>query len=155
QFADDAAMARTIAEEARKRSQVEPKSVFWVVTIDDEIRREMREAYRSQQMIEKKGREATGADATPLIAEEKVKQSRHTGELRRRLRPPCRSGSIFFRGNDRSPDPSATDVGKTAAGVLAGVLPTVYDRFAEASAKAVDLRKGLDALFVAENLNGL
>jgi hypothetical protein len=155
QLADDAAMAKTMAEEARKRSQVESKNVFWVVTVHDEIRRELREAYRSQQMIEKKGREATGADVTALIAEEKVRHSRHLSELRRRLRTACFSGSIFFRGNDRSPDPSATDVGKTAVGVLGGVLPTVYDRFAEASAKAADLRKGVDALFVAENLNGL
>jgi hypothetical protein len=76
-------------------------------------------------------------------------------ELRRRLRTACLTGSIFFGGNDRSPDASATDVGKTAAGVLGGVLPTVYDRFPEASAKPADLRKGVDALFVAENLNGL
>jgi hypothetical protein len=155
QLVDDATIAKTMAEEARQRSQVESKNVFWVITVDDEIRREMREAYRSQQMIEKKGREATGADVTALIAEEKVRHNRHLSELRRRLRTACFSGSIFFRGNDRSPEPSATDVGKTAVGVLGGVLPTVYDRFAEASAKAADLRRGVDALFVAENLNGL
>ena len=35
------------------------------------------------------------------------------------------------------------------------MLPLVYDRFAEASAKAADLKKGVDALFTVENLNGL
>lgn len=156
QIADDAAMAVTMAEEARKRSQTEPKSVFWVVTADDGIRREMREAFRSQQMIDKKGREAAGADiTTALVAEERVKHRRYMDELRRRLRTACLSGSIFSRGNDRSPDATATDVGRTAAAVLGGVLPLVYSRFSEASAKSADLRRGVDALFIAENLNGL
>jgi hypothetical protein len=34
-------------------------------------------------------------------------------------------------------------------------LPTVYDRFQEASAKAQDIKKGLDALLTAANLSGL
>ena len=57
QIADDAASAAKLGEEVRVRSQSEPKAVFWVVTIDEDIRREMRDAYRSQQMIEKKGRD--------------------------------------------------------------------------------------------------
>ncbi len=155
QIADDAASAAKLGEEVRVRSQSEPKAIFWVVTIDEDIRREMRDACRSQQMIEKKGRDTTTADGTALIAEEKVRQRRHMDELRRRLRTAALSGQIWFRGNDRSPDANAGDIGKTASSRLGIILPLVYDRFAEASAKPADLKKGVEALFIAENLNGL
>jgi hypothetical protein len=155
QLAEDGIEATKEADTLRRRSQLEPKSVFWVATLDDEIQRELREAYRSAQMIERKGRGATTTDETTLIAEEKVRQRRHMDELRRRLRTACLSGQIFFRGNDRSPDGEATDVGKIAAAILGQVLPTVYDRFQEASARAPEVKKGLDALFTAENLSGL
>lgn len=94
-------------------------------------------------MIERKGRGATTADETTLITEERVRQRRHTDELRRRLRTAALSGQIFFRGNDRSPAPGTTDIGKTAASILELTLPTVYDRFQEASGKALDIRKAL------------
>ncbi len=155
QFADDAAEAAKEADGFRRRSQLETKSIFWVITLSEEIERELREAYRSTQMIERKGRGATTADETTLIAEERVRQRRHMDELRRRLRTAALSGQIFFRGNDRSPAPGATDIGKTAASILELTLPIVYDRFQEASAKALDLKRGLDALFTAENLAGL
>ena len=45
--------------------------------------------------------------------------------------------------------------GRSAAEILAHVLPEVFDRFKEAAAKSSDVNKGVDALFVAENLQGL
>ena len=154
QFADDPSAAATLSEDLRVRSQNDAKSIFWVVTLDEEIRNEMREAFRSQQMIEKKSRDASTPDGTALVADEKGRQRRHLDELRRRLKVAALSGQVWFRGNDRSPDGSV-DVGKAAVGILGVVLPLVYDRFSEASAKAADLKKGVDALFTVENLNGL
>jgi hypothetical protein len=155
QLADDAAEATTIAEEIRRRSQLEQRSVFWVVTLDEDIEREAREAFRSSQIILIKTRGTLTPDETTLIGEEKVRLKRHQDELRRHLRTACLSGQVFFRGNDRSPDPTVTDVGKAAATVLGQALPTVYDRFQEAAAKAPDVRKGLEALLTAANLSGL
>lgn len=155
QFADDPASAATLAEELRVRSQTEPSSIFWVITLGQDIRREMREVFRSQQMIEKKGRDTSTVDGAALIGEEKQRLRRHEDEVKRLLKAAALSGQIYFRGNDRSPDGAATDVGKTASSTLGVVLPLVYERFEEASAKSVDVKKGLDALFIAENLNGL
>ena len=118
QFADDPPAAATLSEELRVRSQNDAKSIFWVVTLSEEIRNEMREAYRSQQMIEKKSRDASTADGTALVADEKGRQRRHVDELRRRLRVAALSGQVWFRGNDRSPDGSV-DVGKAAVGISA------------------------------------
>ena len=155
EFADDPRMPSGMPRSLRVRSQIEPKSVFWFVTLDEEIRHEMREAFRSQQMIERKSRDATTADETALIAEEKVRQRNHMEELKRRLKTACLSGQVFFRGNDRSPSGTVSEVGKAVSGVLEQVLPDVYNRFSEASAKKTDVTKGIDALLSAENLSGL
>ena len=95
------------------------------------------------------------ADETALIGEEKVRLRRHQDELRRLLKAACLSGSVYFRGNDRSPGDRAVDVGKSAAEILGQVLPEVFDRFKEAAAESNDVKKGVDALFTAENLQGL
>jgi len=155
ELADTAEEAANEAENLRRRSQLEPKEVFWSVTLDEEIRREMREAFRSDEMIKRKTRGATTADETALVAEEKVRQRNHLQELRRRLRAACLSGKVFFRGNDRSPAGNIADVGKAASAVLGEVLPEVYNRFSEASAKKAEVIKGIDALLTAENLAGL
>lgn len=155
ELADNAEDAEKDAENLRKRSQLEPKDVFWCVTLDDEIRREMREAFRSDEMIKRKTRGATTADETALIAEEKVRQRNHMQELQRRLKAACLSGKVFFRGNDRSPSGAVAEVGKAVSAVLEQVLPDVYNRFSEASAKKTDVTKGIDALLSAENLSGL
>ena len=84
-----------------------------------------------------------------------MRQRRHGDELRRLVKAACLSGSVFFRGNDRSPGDRAVEVGKSAAEILGHVLPEVFDRFKEAAAKSADVRKGVDALFAAENLQGL
>jgi hypothetical protein len=115
----------------------------------------MREAFRSDEMIKRKTRGATTADETALIAEEKVRQRNHMQELQRRLKAACLSGKVFFRGNDRSPAGTVSEVGKAVSGVLEQVLPDVYNRFSEASAKKTEVTKGIDALLSAENLSGL
>lgn len=144
-----------LAAELRTRSQQERKHVFWAISLTDAIDCETVELFRSKEMLARKERETRGEDTPALIAEERVRLRRHSDELRRLLRAACLSGRIYFRGNDRSPDDRATDVGKTVADVLGHVLPEVFDRFKEAAAKATDVKKGTDALFTAENLQGL
>jgi hypothetical protein len=106
-------------------------------------------------MLARKERETKGEDTPGLIAEERVRQRRHNDELRRLMKAACLSGSVYFRGNDRSPGDRAVDAGKSAAEILGHVLPEVFDRFKEAAAKASDVKRGVDALFTAENLQGL
>lgn len=144
-----------LAAELRTRSQQDRKHVFWAIALTDAIDRETVELFRSKEMLARKERETKGEDTPALIAEERVRLRRHSDELRRLLRAACLSGRIYFRGNDRSPTDRAVDVGKTAAEVLGQVLPEVFDRFKEAAAKATDVKKGTDALFTAENLQGL
>ena len=140
-------------EEMRKRSQGETKSIFWVATLDEPIDRETVELYRSKEILARKERGAQTKDETALVAEEKRRLRRHQDELRRLLKQALLSGSIFFRGNDRSPDDTITEVGKAASVALAQALPEVFERFDEAAARVS--KKDLDTLMSTENLHGL
>ncbi|MBO3739492.1 BREX system P-loop protein BrxC [Actinoplanes flavus] len=152
---DEGADFESLCADLRTRSQQERKQVFWAVALTAAIDHEIVELYRSQEMLLRKERETRGEDAPTLIAEERQRQRRHQGELRRRLREACLTGRVFFRGHDRSPSDRGVDVGRTAAIILGQVLPDIFDRFQEAAAKPNDVRKGTDAIFTAHNLQGL
>jgi hypothetical protein len=140
-------------DEARRRSQAEKNAIFWVAALDEATDRETVEFYRSKEILSRKERGAQTKDETALVSEEKRRQRRHQEELRRLLRQALLTGTVFFRGNDRSPDPSTTDVGRAAGQVLAASLPDVFDRFEEAAARVT--KKDLDVLTTSENLQGL
>jgi hypothetical protein len=106
-------------EEARRRSQAEKSAIFWVAALDEAIDRETVEFYRSKEILNRKERGAQTKDETALVSEEKRRQRRHQDELRRLLRQALLTGTVFFRGNDRSPNASVTDVGRAAGQVLA------------------------------------
>jgi hypothetical protein len=154
-LAEDGKAFEVLAGELRTRSQQERKQVFWSIALNGSIDRETVELFRSKEILTRKERETKGEDTPALISEERVRMRRHSDELRRLLRAATLSGRIYFRGNDRSPNDRAIDVGKTVAEVLGQVLPEVFDRFKEAAAKALDVKKGTDALLTAENLQGL
>ena len=139
--------------ESRERSQTETKSIFWVAALDEAIDRETVELFRSREILSRKERGAQTKDETALVAEEKLRLRRHQDELRRLLKQSLLAGTIFFRGNERSPDDTATDVGRTAAKVLAQALPEVFDRFELAGGRVG--KKDLESLMTTENLRGL
>jgi hypothetical protein len=154
-LAEDGADFQSLTAELRARSQQERKNVFWAVALNQAIDRETVQLFRSKEMIARKERETKTKDETLLIGEEKVRLRRHQDELRRLLKTSCLAGSVYFRGNDRSPSDHATDVGKSAVEILGAVLPEVFERFKEAAARTPDVKRGLDALFTADNLRGL
>jgi hypothetical protein len=143
------------AQELRTRSQSELDAIFWAVPLSDAIDRETVELFRSKEMDSRKGREVRTAAETSLITEERARARRHQAELQRLLRAACLSGSAYFRGNDRSPDDRAVDVPKATTAMLGQVLPDVYTRFGEAAAKSAEVKRGLDALLTAIDLQGL
>jgi hypothetical protein len=140
-------------EEGRSRSQIERNAIFWVAVLDETVDRETVEFFRSKEILSRKERGAQTKDETALVSEEKRRQRRHQEELRRLVRQAILAGSVFFRGNDRNPDASATDVGRAAGHVLAASLPDVFDRFEDAAARVA--KKDLDVLTTGENLQGL
>lgn len=141
-------------DEMRMRSQTETKSIFWVAELSQAVLHHTDEVFRSQQMITRKERGAKTKEESRLVFEEKTRLSQKLmPELRRFIKQALLSGTVFFRGNDRSPDESASDVGRTAAGVLDQALPEVFERFEEGAARVQ--KADLDSLLTTENLRGL
>ena len=155
EFADEGHEFTRLAEESRTRSQQETTAIFWAVPLTDTIDRETVELFRSREMEQRKDREAKTKDQTALITEEGARGARHLRELQRLLRMACLNGSAYFKGNDRSPDSKVIDVGRAAHAMLGQVLPDVFTRFADGAAKPNDVKRGLDALLTATDLQGL
>ena len=154
-LADNAKALDALAEDLRLRSQQERKQVFWAVGLNDAIDRETVQVFRSKEVLARKEREPAGEDTPALIAEERGRLRRHSEELRRLLRVACLAGRVSFQGKDRSPPDTAVDVNKAAAEILGKVLPEVFERFHEGAAKTAEAKKAADALFTADNLQGL
>ena len=143
----------TRSAEARKRSQEDTKEVFWVASLGDHVEQVTVEVHRSKEMLSRKERGARTKDETALVSEEKQRLSRNQGELKRLLRESMLAGSIYFRGNDRSPDDTIDTVTKAANRTLSQVLPDVYNRFTEGAARVNT--KDLNSLLTSESLRGL
>jgi hypothetical protein len=154
-IADDDAQLGALGTELRDRSRAERSDIFWAVGLTNEIDAAVVELYRSRTVIDIKEREARTASETVLVSEEKRRRDGQWNELRKRFTMACLSGSVFFRGNDRSPGADASDVAKSAAAILADVTPEIFERFHEGAARTADAKKATDALLVAENLRGL
>ena len=58
-----------------------------------------------------------------IVGEEGRRRDRHHSELRRLFTAACLSGSVFFRGNDRSPSGEMSDVVRAATAIVADVTP--------------------------------
>ena len=140
-------------EDLRTRSQSETKSVFWAAQLNEKIDHHTVEYFRSRDILKSKERGARTRDEMALVAEEKRRMSRHADELSRLLQSTMLAGSIYFRGNDRSPDEHSPEAGKVAEGVLEQALPEVFDRFEEAAARVA--KGDLQSVLTSENLNGL
>ncbi len=138
---------------ARTRSQSERKSVFWVAALDQRVDRETVQVFRSKEILARKSRTAKTRDETALVAEEKVRLRSHEGQLKGLIRNALLNGFITFRGNDRSPEETASSVRQVAKRVLTMVLPEVFGRFEEGAARVTN--KDLNALMQSENLRGL
>lgn len=140
-------------ERARARSHTESGAVFWVAQTDEELSRDVQELHRSDEMLQRRAHQTPARDEATLVSDERRRRGKAQGEVRRRLRDALLVGSVFFRGNDRSPSENARDLRSEVEALLARVLPDVFDRFEEGAAKVK--AKDLESLLSAENLHGL
>jgi hypothetical protein len=139
-------------EELRRRSQAETFSIFWAAALVPALEEEIVQFFRSKEILRLRERDARTADQGHLIVEERHRQNRHKEEVRRRLRDALLSGTVFFRGNDRSPE-GGSAIDTTVKSLLAQALPEVFHRFREAAYKVEP--KDLQTLLSADSLQGL
>lgn len=139
-------------EDLRRRSQAESLTLFWASATNQDLEEELRELFRSQEILNLKRKEAQTPEQSHLHSEETRRMGNHKDELRRRLKEAVLGGSVYFRGNDRSPA-GASSIDSAVKVLLGQALPEVYHRFDEAAAR-VDA-KDLQALMGADSLKGL
>lgn len=154
-LAESAQEYQSALAEMRRRSQAEPRNVFWVAELDDALYQQAVELFRSKEVVSSRGREAKTKAETALVAEEKKRQQRHQDEVKRLIKQSLLAGTIYFRGNDRSPDSSVTEPPKAVTQVLGQSLPEIFDRFEEGAMKPQEAKRALDAILKTENLRGL
>jgi hypothetical protein len=140
-------------KDLRTRSQSETKHVFWAARLNEKIDHHALEYFRSKEILKAKERGARTQAEISLVGEEKRRQTRYADDLRRLLREAILAGSIYFRGNDRSPEEGSVEVSKVAEVTLAKVIPEIFDRFEEAAARVT--KGDLDAVLTVTNLHGL
>jgi len=138
---------RDQVEELRRRSQAEKFTIFWAASLAPALDEEVVQFFRSKEILRLRERDARTPDQGHLVVEERHRLSRHREEIRRRLRDALLSGSVFFRGNDRSPE-GGTGVDTTVKNLLGQALPEVYHRFGEAASKLE--AKDLSSLLTAD-----
>jgi hypothetical protein len=143
---------RDQVEDLRRRSQVETFSIFWAAALTPAIDEEIVQFFRSKEILRLRERDARTPDQGHLVVEERHRLDRHREEVKRRLREALLSGSVFFRGNDRSPEGGAA-VDATVKALLAQGLPEVYHRFGEAASRLET--RDLQTLLSADSLQGL
>jgi len=141
------------SSEMRTRSQTETKHLFWVAQLAEKVDSDLVGYFRSKQIIAAKERTARTRDEMALVSDEKKRLGRHSDELRRLIRESLLHGTIWFRGNDRSPGDNATDVGAVAEATLGLVLPEIFDRFQDGAARVT--KQDVDSILSASNLHGL
>ena len=156
QLADDAVEFHVPGDgAARRAARRSASTVFWAGAAQRRDRPRDRRGHPLQGDPLPQGARRTNGDETALIAEEKLRHRRHQDELRRLLREALLNGNVYFRGNDRSPatgaDGRRQERGRGPRPGAARGLRSLQ----EAAAKQVDVKKGLDALLTAENLQGL
>jgi hypothetical protein len=140
-------------EQARGRSHTEKSGLFWVAEVDENLARDLEELYRSDEMLSRRAHATQGKSEATLAADERRRRQKSQEEVRRRLKEALLAGSVFFRGNDRSPSGGTRELRPAVEDLLERVLPEVFHRFAEGAAKVKG--KDLEELLTAENLHGL
>ena len=141
-------------DEIRDRSRNDDKTIFWVASKGSRIESELVEMYRSMQMISRKQGGARTGPGMALINEEKIRQNEHSSELLRLITQEMISGTIYFRGRDRSATGNEDRITKVAESLLSAVLPEVFHKF-ELAAVKVKPSSDIAALISHENLSGL
>ena len=140
-------------EQLRQTSQQETNTFFWAMRASQELDRELGEWFRSQKVIDLKGKGANDKGQVQLVSEERRKLDGFRQEASRLLEQALIHGRVLLNGGicDLPANPaSAVDAMREA---LKEGLAKIYDRFsdAEVSPSGDELNK----LISADNIKGL
>ena len=140
-------------EQLRQTSQQETNTFFWAMSASQELDRALGEWFRSQKVIDLKGKGATDKGQVQLVSEERRKLAGFQKEACRLLEQTLIHGKILLNGGicELPANPaSAVDAMREA---LKEGLAKIYARFSEAEVSPSS--EELTKLLSADNLKGL
>jgi len=155
--ADDPAEAADRCKEARTTSGERREELFWVVTLNEEIHRLIKELHRSREMVSTHERLAAQGQLSPeesaCLADEKVRRDGFQRELRTKLSEVTQSGTGFFQAVPKDGSSLGQSLPEIIHGLLDYAVPTLYPkiRLGNRPVKGDEAEK----LLTAANLSGL
>jgi hypothetical protein len=143
--------------EAREQSASSPNELFWVTSIDDDVRDQVAELFRSNEMIAEYDRlgaqNRLTTEESGCLADEKSRRDRIKRKLRNSLLACVEGGTACFKGVQH--DATALGSGLTAAlhALLDKAIPDLYPKIEIGVLPLADNEP--DKFLTSSNLTGL
>jgi len=150
---DDSEVFDNRVEQLRQTSQQETNTFFWAMRASQELDRELGEWFRSQKVIDLKGKVASDKGQVQLVSEERRKLDGFRQKASRLLDQTLIHGQVLLNGGICALPANPTSAVDAMREALKEGLAKIYDRFADAEVSPSG--DELNKLISADNLKGL
>jgi hypothetical protein len=140
-------------EQLRQLSQQDTNTFFWAMRPSPELDRALGEWFRSQKVIDLKGRDASGKGQLQLVSEERRKLEGFRQEACRLVDQALIHGQVLLNGGPCVISANASRAVEAVREALSDGLAQIYERFGEAAVSPSG--DELSKLLSADNLKGL
>jgi hypothetical protein len=148
---------RNILSEARDQSAATTDELFWVATLDDEVRGLVTELYRSREMVSEHDRlgaqQRLTAEESACLGDEKSRRDRVQQKLRKHLLACIEGGTAFFKGVQHDASALGPNLVPALHTLLDRAVPDLYPKL-EIGVLPVD-GSDLEKFLTSTNLAGL
>lgn len=118
--------------EARDQSASNPSELFWVATIDDDIREQVAELFRSNEMVSEYDRlgaqNRLTTEESACLADEKSRRDRIRRKLRSSLLACVEGGTAFFKGVQFDATALGSNLTSALHALLDKAIPDLYPK---------------------------
>jgi hypothetical protein len=143
--------------EARDQSAATTTELFWVATLDDEVRGFVTELYRSREMVSEHDRlgaqQRLTAEESACLADEKNRRDRIQQKLRKHLLACIEGGTAFFKGVQYDASALGASLVPALYALLDRAVPDLYPKL-EIGVLPVEVSH-LEKFLTSSNLAGL
>jgi hypothetical protein len=140
-------------EQLRQQSQQDTNTFFWAMRPSPELDRALREWFRSQKVIDLKGRDASSKGQVQLVSEERRKLEGFRQDACRLVDQALIHGQVLLNGGPCAIGANASRAVEAIREALSDGLAQIYDRFGDAAVSPSG--DELSKLLSADNLKGL
>ena len=140
-------------EQLRQQSQQDANTFFWTMRPSQELDRALGEWFRSQKVIDLKGRDASGKGQVQLVSEERRKLEGFRQDACRLVDQSLVQGQVLLNGGPCSIGANASRAVEAIREALGDGLAQIYVRFDDAAVSPSP--DELNKLLSADNLKGL